>query len=212
MTENNGPKMAFLATLESVQAQAVKIDRYAGAKGGGIKIVATIERPKPPRAQRYGPDLAIKALADGDDAKSEEIERWTAAQWAVGILELRDAAANADTASKAHGRVSYPKDATKDEKDELRDAHKAVGIDLRLVAGEAKRAREQAERHEAALREYEAEMALFPERIRAFGALAGLGALLQGAAVHIELTPDRESVEQMLPGFDPVGLLSAGGG
>ena len=210
MTENNGPKMAFLATLESVQAQAVKIDPYRGATGGNIKIVATIERPKPPRAQHYGPDLAIKALATGDEVKSEEIERWTAAQWAVGLTELRDDEDEAATASKAHGRVKFPDEATKDEKDELREAHKEAGTELRHAASEAKRAHEQAERHEAALREYEAEMALFPERIRAFGALAGLGALLQGAAVHIELTPDRESVEQMLPGFDPVGLLSAG--
>ena len=209
MTENNGPKMAFLATLESVQAQPVKIDRYKGATGGNIKIVATIERPKPPRAQHYGPDLAIRALAAGDEA-ALAIERWTAAQWAVGILELRDAEAEAATASKAHGRVKFPDEATKDEKDELRQAHKDAGTELRHAASEAKRAREQAERHEADLREYEAEMALFPESIRAFGALAGLGALLQGAAVHIELTPDRESVEQMLPGFDPVGLLSAG--
>ena len=210
MTENNGPKMAFLATLESVQAQPVKIDRYEGAKGGSIKIVATIERPKPPRAQHYGPDLAIKALFGKFAANPDEIEGWTAAQWAVGILELRDAEAEAATASKAHGRVKFPDEATKDEKDELRQAHKDAGTELRHAASEAKRAREQAERHEADLREYEAEMALFPERIRAFGALAGLGALLQGAAVHIELTPDRESVEQMLPGFDPVGLLSAG--
>ena len=211
MTENNGPKMAFLATLESVQAQPVKIDRYEGAKGGSIKIVATIERPKPPRAEHYGPNLAIEALAAGDDAKSEELKGWTAAQWAVGLTELRDAEAEAATASKAHGRLKFPDEATKDEKDELRQAHKGAGTELRHAASEAKRAREQAERHEAVLREYEAEMALFPERIRAFGALAGLGALLQGAAVHIELTPDRESVEQMLPGFDPVGLLSAGG-
>ena len=209
-------RLSFAAVLESVQVQPAKQKKdYSGrveVSGGAIRVLATIERPKGPPKPFHMPDEAVQS-----DEATEVIENWTSEDWTNEALVLAAAFEAAKAEQEAQGDFEEPVQG-EDEEDEAFESRYSKTESawtrkkkaLSNKCWQAERNRDSVKRYAEQLREHEEGMATIPGQLQAFGALAGMGALLQGAKVQIDLTPDQESVEQLLPGFHPLGLLGAG--
>ena len=223
--EPQEPRLSFAATLEGVAVQPVKAQKDYGGKitgyaGGAIKVIATIERPlAPKKLTGYVPSACPSGSSRTSRRTRRRAGRCSSGADATEILRGMHEAAKRAYEEMAGNVPERLEQGARRERRGLRggdreaSTRRTTSARTKLERGARHTAddnlRSRAATTLAELTEHEAAIAAMPGQLQAFGTLAGLGALLQGATVRIELTPDQESVEQLLPGFHPLGLLTA---